>query len=322
MKTTFLLLFSAFWAVSAAAAGPVDGVQFIRSCDTLADGKPCVWFAVVADMKTNPDLRFDAVLVDGGSTPSKVFAEYEASGKGRPVAVANAGFFNMRTFESVSLLVSDSKTEAPDNNSASRRISSDSVVSARPIHAAFGQMPDGSFEAQWIYCHEADNREPYVYPFAVGNDDSLKCYSPTGPALGAYGAYRWDAVEAVGAGPMLVKDGRDVSLASSCGEMYYRTIGGAARHPRTAVGVTGDGKVILLVADGRGMNGSVGCTLSELADIMIGLGAVEAINLDGGGSSAMVDSDGKLMNRPSDTGKRAEPVERRVPTFVVIAEAE
>ena len=72
------------------------------------------------------------------------------------------------------------------------------------------------------------------------------------------------------------------------------------------------------VADGRGMNGSLGYTLSELADKLISLGAEKAINLDGGGSSAIVGKDGKVLNRPSDTGDGVSIVMRQVPTALVI----
>lgn len=60
-------------------------------------------------------------------------------------------------------------------------------------------------------------------------------------------------------------------------------------------------KTILLVTDAMA-RGSAGFTLAELADKLIELGAVDAVNLDGGGSSTMVGSDGKVLNRPSDTG--------------------
>ncbi len=58
----------------------------------------------------------------------------------------------------------------------------------------------------------------------------------------------------------------------------------------------------------------------ELADKLIELGAVDAVNLDGGGSSAMVGSDGKVLNRPSDTGSAEVIVERKISTAVVISE--
>jgi exopolysaccharide biosynthesis protein len=71
-----------------------------------------------------------------------------------------------------------------------------------------------------------------------------------------------------------------------------------ARHPRTAVGVREDGTLLFVTVDGRRPEESVGMSLPELTDLMIELGAVSAINLDGGGSTTMV-IDGKVVNRPS-----------------------
>jgi exopolysaccharide biosynthesis protein len=59
----------------------------------------------------------------------------------------------------------------------------------------------------------------------------------------------------------------------------------------------------MVTVDGRVPKHSVGCTLQELARIMIGLGAAAAINLDGGGSTVMV-IDGKPVNRTSGGGER------------------
>ena len=73
---------------------------------------------------------------------------------------------------------------------------------------------------------------------------------------------------------------------------------------------------MLVVCDGRGSNGSNGLTLSELADIFVEAGMDYAINLDGGGSSAIVGYDGNVCNAPSDGSQRA------VPTVVVISEVE
>ena len=82
-------------------------------------------------------------------------------------------------------------------------------------------------------------------------------------------------------------------------------------HPRTAVGVDTDtGKVLLLVIDGR-QDHSRGYTLVELARLMKGLGAEEALNLDGGGSSTMVtkrpSGRTRVANRPSDGVERTVP---------------
>ncbi|MFN9310424.1 phosphodiester glycosidase family protein, partial [Gemmatimonas sp.] len=78
-----------------------------------------------------------------------------------------------------------------------------------------------------------------------------------------------------------------------------------ARHPRSAVGLSRDGRTMwLLAVDGRSES-SVGMTLVELADAMRALGAWDALNFDGGGSTSLV-IDGRLVNSPSDpTGERA-----------------
>ncbi|MHC9045736.1 phosphodiester glycosidase family protein [Microbacterium saperdae] len=67
--------------------------------------------------------------------------------------------------------------------------------------------------------------------------------------------------------------------------------------PRTAVGVIDENHLVFVVVDGRSAGYSRGVTMTELADIMISLGAETAYNLDGGGSSTMY-FDGELVNSP------------------------
>lgn len=74
------------------------------------------------------------------------------------------------------------------------------------------------------------------------------------------------------------------------------------RSPRTALGIKKDGSLILLVVDGRSAT-SCGMTLSELAQYLIKLGAYNAVNYDGGGSSEMVIK-GRIVNNPSDGRER------------------
>ena len=101
-----------------------------------------------------------------------------------------------------------------------------------------------------------------------------------------------DVFDAVGGDPILLQDGAPTSICASC-----------ARQPRTGLGVTADGKILLVVIDGRRPHWSRGATLGELRTILRDLGAVDALNLDGGGSSEMV-VDGEVVNRPSDGRER------------------
>lgn len=70
---------------------------------------------------------------------------------------------------------------------------------------------------------------------------------------------------------------------------------GSGANPRTAIGQRKDGSILLLVTDGRGKNGHLGATASDLIDIMSKYEAINAANLDGGSSSSMYYKDKYLM---------------------------
>lgn len=111
--------------------------------------------------------------------------------------------------------------------------------------------------------------------------------------------FDWERIDAaIGGGPMLVQDGE----AAVGEEGFDPKAFVAARHPRTAVGRTADGDLWLVAVDGRSPV-SVGATLAEMAGIMRRLGCVQAMNLDGGGSTTMAAA-GLTLNRPSDGKER------------------
>jgi exopolysaccharide biosynthesis protein len=108
-------------------------------------------------------------------------------------------------------------------------------------------------------------------------------------------------LEAVGGRPVLVRDSAVAGEVDTFGQASFRE-----RNPRTAAGIARNGKrLILAVVDGREYQ-NAGMTLRETADLMLALGAREAINLDGGGSTTMVYADPnasgalRIANHPSD----------------------
>lgn len=108
-------------------------------------------------------------------------------------------------------------------------------------------------------------------------------------------------LEAVGGRPVIVADSAITGHVDTFGNAGFR-----ARNPRTAAGIARNGKELILVAvDGREYL-NAGMTLRELADLMLALGARDAINLDGGGSTTMVVADSsaphalRIVNHPSD----------------------
>ena len=99
----------------------------------------------------------------------------------------------------------------------------------------------------------------------------------------------------ISGGPYLVKDGE---IFVDMTAQKLGCIGG--RNPRTAIGYTKDNHVIIITADGR-EGSSIGMTLTELARLMQSLGCINAMNLDGGGSTVMY-VNGNIVNRPPVKG--------------------
>ena len=167
--------------------------------------------------------------------------------------------------------------------------------------------PDGvdrDYVVDVATCSESplDRTGGVVISTAPGTDEAEQLLALTpGTPMRLHWTLGWPAVfDAVGGDPILLLDGAPAQVCASC-----------ARQPRTAIGVTADGKILLVVIDGRQPRWSRGATLGELRTILRDLGAVDALNLDGGGSSEMV-VDGEVVNRPSD-GR-----ERRITNAVLI----
>ncbi|MCF7825251.1 MAG: phosphodiester glycosidase family protein [Candidatus Marinimicrobia bacterium] len=127
--------------------------------------------------------------------------------------------------------------------------------------------------------------------------------APGMPGLKADTSYSkfWSFRDILGAGPILIRHGEEFIPVNE--EVFFGTSIPEV-HPRTAAGVTSDGDLILLLVDGRQLI-SRGVDLPELAHILLELGCEDAINLDGGGSSALV-VNGNLLNRPAGTTTERE----------------
>ncbi|GAB3915486.1 phosphodiester glycosidase family protein [Mucilaginibacter boryungensis] len=113
-------------------------------------------------------------------------------------------------------------------------------------------------------------------------------------------------------GPLLIIDNKNMPIGT---DDFSRK-----RHPRTAVGKLADGTTMLLVVDGR-FEESAGMNLIELQQTMRWLGCVTALNLDGGGSSAMYikgEPDHGIVNYPSDNKKYDHAGEREVANTVLV----
>jgi exopolysaccharide biosynthesis protein len=113
---------------------------------------------------------------------------------------------------------------------------------------------------------------------------------------------KWRTAQNIlGAGPQLIRAGK-IDITDKQEKMIANFA--TDLHPRTALAQLDSGKILLLTVDGRQPGASVGMSLQTLAELLLQFGAVEAINLDGGGSTTMVVHN-KIVNKPSDqTGER------------------
>ncbi|NIM52529.1 MAG: hypothetical protein GTN62_14370 [Gemmatimonadales bacterium] len=263
---------------------PVDSVNArlpagIRVYAGQNDGLPLrAWYVRIEER--DPRITTRVVASDDTADNRETVSSF-ASEAGACLA-ANGGYFTMgRTpADHVGLLVSNGAIVAP----ATGMVVRDSV----PYHtarAAIGFTADGEIDIAWVSSrHDSLYAWPRPPPHQPGRPAS-----PTDA-----GAELWEVREAVGAGPALVVDGA-IRVTTDAEVFFGSSI--PLVHPRTAAGRTSDGALLIMVVDGRQPD-SRGVSLEELATMMLEVGAVEALNLDGGGSSTLV-VDGILMNRPT-----------------------
>tara|TARA_B100000900_G_scaffold201403_1_gene170797 strand:- start:172 stop:1134 length:963 start_codon:yes stop_codon:yes gene_type:complete len=197
--------------------------------------------------------------------------------------IINGGYFNSEKnpIEHVGLLKTNGKLEEPASHSVYR--DSERYFMSR---GAFGVTYSGNVDIAWC---STKNDSIFEWERPLTNrpgypNDSLPFSS----------AYYWDVRDALHAGPVLISYGEiDLNIED---EVFFNTpVAGV--QPRSAIGYTKDQHLVLMVVDGRQAE-SRGVYLEELALMMSEFNCIEAINLDGGGSSAMV-ADSRLLNRPS-----------------------
>lgn len=196
--------------------------------------------------------------------------------------VLNAGYFRMgeEPMRHVGLLKVDGRIIEPAVDSVLRDGSRYFLA-----RGALGFMADGTPDIAWV-----SSRDGVLYEW---DEPPPNAPDTRVTELDLDGLAEWGARHAVAAGPVLVMDGA-MRVATNAEVFFGTTI--PEVHPRTAAGITDDGRLIVTVVDGR-QRDSRGLDLAELAALMLNLGCVEAVNLDGGGSSTLV-VDGTLVNRP------------------------
>ena len=245
------------------------------------------WYVII-DSK-NPHLNTDIVVSnddDGKETPSQFAERLNAN------VVVNGGYFLMHKnpTEHVGLLKDNDVIISHTLRSMLKREKRYYLT-----RSALGFDKTGQMDIAWIASHN-DSVLEWKEP---AQNEPDRPVTELNYEKGKY----WDMSDALQAGPIIVSNGRkNVTAVEEV--FFWSKIPDI--HPRTAVGYTKEGENIFLVVDGRQPD-SRGVDLNELAILMFDLDCEEAINLDGGGSSALV-VNGKLLNRPAGFSTQREVI--------------
>lgn len=275
------------------------GVHVFRSTDSLGN-MPSIAYYAVADIRNKTlDIYTDTTLYRR-ITPS---AYYERNQ--HPIIVVNGTFFDLKTSQNLDLVMTRGKMVSYNVNSTALK-GKDTFLYRYTTRAAIGITKKGRADAAWLYS-DSSARYPIAYQGKPpswkgnGNEYTKKQFDAHAGANGK----AWKMYTAIGGGPMLVQDGK-IRITNN-EEVMFTGKAIDDRHPRTVIGYTRDQKLIILTVEGRNKGVAEGATLTQLAEIMISLGCVEALNLDGGGSSCLL-VNGKETIKPSDkTGQRPVP---------------
>jgi hypothetical protein len=217
----------------------------------------------------------------------------------------NGGFYGGN--QSYSLIKYNGTLSAPNIKSVTRAYNG-SNASYFPTRAAFGITSTGAPATSWVYSIGATNENVYGYPVPSPNQEGV-APQPVPTENFPAGGSPWDVISAIGGSPMLLMGG-ELSITD---REELISINNTSSRPRSAIGYTNSGKVLLLAVEGDNSSGGYpGINLQDLALMLKSLGCLSAINLDGGGSTSMVVGN-RLTVRPGDNG-----VERPVISALVI----
>ncbi|KAA3440262.1 phosphodiester glycosidase family protein [Rufibacter hautae] len=308
MKTLLPLLFSALLSLPSLAqvnwtlsqphqTGLPSSVKVFTTSDSL-DGKPFRAYYLEADLK-DPKLEIVARVGNGQRFTHKQYYEQET---GNVLAVVNTTFFSFADNSNLNLVINKGKVLATQAPVRRKNPNGPDTLTYYPTTGVIGFFRNRTADVAWAYnVGKKKKTMELAAPYAAGTNGQP---APAPSKRIAKHMKRWKPQTAVGGGPVLVQDGKVKITAEEEMRAGASFVG---PNPRTVMGYTPDQKLIILMVEGRNKGVAEGASLDQLAQLMVRLGCQEAVNLDGGGSSALYVK-GKDTIKPSDKeGQRPVP---------------
>lgn len=270
---------------------------------SLLDGKPNIAYYIEADLKSKK-LEFTTdTTYQRRLTPSGFYEKNKNS-----LVVVNTTFFSFANNQNLNVVVKKGKLVAY-NPPRFRKSRADTTIQAPVYASAIGISKRRNADIVWT---RTDSIKMSVEASQFADPEKRYTRKRTNRSTGeitpvepARAFLPWRVQTAVGGGPVLLQEG-EIQISNN-EELKFAGKAIDDKHPRTAMGYTTDQKLIILVVEGRNPGKAEGATLTQLAQVFKDLGAREALNLDGGGSSCML-VNGKETIKVSDaTGQRPVP---------------
>jgi hypothetical protein len=277
---------------------PLPPSVHVFRTDDATDGKPNIAYYVCVDLKDKS--RVITTQVGNGKryTPTQYFEK-----EGKPLLVMNATFFEFVHNSNLNLVIKDGNLEAYQVHSIPAR-GKDTFTYRHAFGSAIGINKRRKADVAWLYT-DSSMKYPFATQAVINHfRDSVANHSAND--MLARGVFRkWKMKTAVGGGPVLLQEG-ELHITNN-EELKFTGKAINDKHPRSAMGYTKDDKLIFLVVQGRFPKLAEGATLTQEAEMLKAIGCLEALNLDGGGSSCLL-INGKQTITPSEKdGQRPVP---------------
>lgn len=260
------------------------------------DGKPNKAYYLIAPLK-DKSLDFSIAVGNGKRfTPSEYYQENNA-----PLLVVNTTFFEFVQNRNLNAVVNNGQLLAYNiHNTAGK--GKDTLTYRHSFAGAIGISKRRKADIAWLFT-DSVAKFPLASQIAVPHFKDSNAVLQKAQLPGSF--KKWKMQTAVAGGPVLIQHGQ-IQISNN-EEQRFAGKQINDKHPRTAMGYTANGDLIVLVLEGRNPGIAEGANLTQLAQLMQQIGCVEALNLDGGGSSTML-VNGKETIKPSDkTGQRPVP---------------
>ena len=294
-----------------------EDFHVFKTTDSL-DGKPFIAFYAIAFLK-NKNLQFSTdTTLQRRLTPVEFYKK-----NAQPLLVVNTTFFSFATSQNLNLVIKDEKVVSYNTHSIALK-GKDTLLYKHPFASAIGISKKRKADVAWTFTDSSSRNSfalqnvhtPVMDSVATLSLKNAERYSSKIFRAGQSGIKykpvlkKWKMHTAVGGGPVLVHDGQ-IKITNN-EELKFAGRAMYDKHPRTLIGYTKNDQLIVMVIEGRHTGTAEGANLQQAAKIMVDLGCIEALNLDGGGSSCML-INGKNTIEPSDKG-----LQRAVPAVFII----